>query len=94
MKIFAIYVIIGIIEWILICMQIKALQDKEERENDIKFKFEYTPTEKYLSMAKSLLIMATPIVRTLITIAILFFEEVQDAIIEKLYESPTYSTKE
>ena len=75
-------------------MQIKALQDKEERENDIRFKHEYTPTEKCLSMAKTLLIMATPIVRTLITIAILFFEEVQDAIIEKLYESPTYSTKE
>jgi len=94
MKIFAIYVIIGIIEWILICMQIKALQAKEERENDIKFKFEYTPLEKWLSMAKTLLIMAVPIVRTLITIAILFFEEVQDVIIEEFYKSPTVSTKE
>ena len=91
MKIFAIYVIIGIIEWILICMQVKALQDKEEREYSVQFKPEYTPMEKCLALAKTLLIMAIPILRTFLTIAILFFEEVQDAIIEKIHEAPTVS---
>ena len=91
MKIFAIYVIIGIIEWILICMQVKTLQTKEERENDIQFKPEYTPLEKCLALAKTLLIMAVPIFRTVVTLGILFSEEVQDVIIEKLYESPTVS---
>lgn len=91
MKIFAIYVIIGIIEWILICMQVKALQDKEERENDIQFKPEYTPSEKCISLAKTLFIMAIPILRTILTLLILFSEEAQDAIIEKLYECPTVS---
>lgn len=91
MKIFAVYVIIGIIEWILICMQINALQAKEERENDIQFKHEYTPLERYLSIAKSVFLMAVPILRTIITLVILFSEEAHDAIIEKLYESPTVS---
>jgi len=93
MKIFAIYVIIGIIEWVLISMQINALQAKEERENDIQFKPEYTPLEKYLSIAKSLFFMAVPILRTIITLVILFSEEAHDVIIEKLYESPTASKK-
>ena len=91
MKIFAIYVIIGIIEWILICMQVKALQAKEEHEYNIQFKPEYTTLEKWLALAKTLLIMAVPIVRTVLTLLILFSEEVQDAIIEKLHESPTVS---
>lgn len=91
MKIFAIYVIIGIIEWVLIYMQIKALQTKEERENNIQFKPEYTTLEKWLSIAKSLLIMGFPILRTIITFVILFSEEAQEVMIEKLYESPTVS---
>ena len=91
MKIFAVYVIIGIIEWILICMQIKALRIKEERENGIRFKPEFTPLERCLSIAKSVFIMAIPILRTIITVATLFSEEAQDAIIEKLYEYPTVS---
>lgn len=91
MKIFAVYVIIGIIEWILICMQIKALRIKEERENGIQFKPEFTPLERCLSIAKSVFIMAIPILRTIITVATLFSEEAQDAIIEKLYEYPTVS---
>ena len=93
MKIFAVYVIIGIIEWILICMQVKALQTKEERENDIQFKPEYSPLEKCLSIAKSVFIMAVPILRTIITFVVLFSEEAQDVIIEKLYEHPTVSKK-
>lgn len=93
MKIFAIYVIIGIIEWILICMQVNALQAKEERENGIQFKPEYTPLERWLSMAKSFFIMAVPILRTIITFVILFSEDAHDAIVEKLYESPTFSKK-
>ena len=91
MKIFAVYVIIGIIEWILICMQIKALRIKEERENGIQFKPEFTPLERCLSIAKSVFIMAIPIFRTIVTVATLFSEEAQDAIIEKLYEYPTVS---
>lgn len=88
MKIFAIYVIIGIIEWILMNMQVKALKDKEEREKNIKFKSNQTltSTENCLATIKSVAVMAVPILRTILTIILLFSEEAHEMIIGRLYD--------
>ena len=87
MKIFAIYVTISIIDLILVLIQIKVLKDQEERENNIIFKFNHTATlaEDCLAILKALIIILTPLVRTAITMVILFSEEMQDSIVDHFY---------
>ena len=88
MEIFAIYVIIGIVEWILINLQVKALKEKEEREQNIKFKSNQTltATENCLATIKSVAAMAVPILRTIMTIIILFSEDAHEMIIDRFYD--------
>ena len=90
MKTLAIYTIISIIEFILVLVQCKVLMDKEERENDFKFKPKnFTGLENILAILKLILIFMTPILRTVLTFAILFSEDAQDSFIENLYENYT-----
>lgn len=83
MKIFAIYVTIGIIEYLLVAVQVKALMIKEERENSVHF----TPTsksnlEKGLALMKSVIPFMIPVLRTIVTLTTLFSEQTQAIIIK------------
>ena len=86
MKIFAIYVIIGIIEYLLVAVRVATLVVKEEGENGAQF----TPAsnsilEKGLALMKLAILFMIPVLRTAITVIILFSKQMQTTIIESMH---------
>ena len=89
MKIFiTIYVAIGLIEFMLCFLQVAVIVMREEKENGYRYKSTSSKPEKLLALVKGIILFATPIIRTIVTVAVLFSEDAHEAIAEAVAESP------